>query len=42
MVRAYAAPGVYTAQLTVTDDSGAINAVDQDEVEIRINHAPVA
>ena len=42
MVRAYAAPGVYTAQLTVTDDSGAINPVDQDELEIRINHAPVA
>ena len=42
VVRAYAAPGVYTAQLTVTDDSGAINAVDRDEVEIRINHAPVA
>ncbi len=42
VVRSYAAPGVYTAQLTVTDDSGAINAVDRDEVEIRINHAPVA
>src|SRR5690606_18362020 len=42
VVRAYAAPGVYTAQLTVTDASGAINAVDQDELEIRINHAPVA
>ena len=42
VVRAYAAPGVYTAQLTVTDDSNAINAVDQDEIEIRINHAPVA
>ena len=42
VVRAYAAPGVYTAQLTVTDDSGAINAVNQDELEIRINHAPVA
>ena len=42
VARAYPAPGVYTAQLTVTDDSGAINAVDQDEIEIRINHAPVA
>jgi PKD repeat protein len=42
VVRAYAAPGVYTARLTVTDDSGAINAIDQDEVVIRINHAPVA
>ena len=27
--RAYKAPGVYNAQLTVTDDSGAINAVDR-------------
>ena len=42
VVRAYKAPGVYRAQLTVTDDSGAINAVDHDEVEIRINHQPVA
>jgi large repetitive protein len=42
VVRSYASPGVYTAQLTVTDDSGAINAVDRDEVEIRINHTPVA
>ncbi len=42
VVRAYAAPGVYNAQLTVTDDSGAVNAVDRDEVEIRINHQPVA
>ena len=42
VVRAYTAPGVYTARLTVTDDSGAINAVAQDEVVIRINHAPVA
>ncbi len=42
VVRAYKAPGVYNAQLTVTDDSGAINAVDRDELEIRINHQPVA
>jgi large repetitive protein len=42
VTRAYPTPGVYTAQLTVTDDSNAINAVDQDEIEIRINHAPVA
>jgi PKD repeat protein len=42
VVRAYKAPGVYNAQLTVTDDTGAINSVDRDEVEIRINHQPVA
>jgi PKD repeat protein len=42
VVRAYTAPGVYTARLTVTDDSGASNAIDQDEIVIRINHAPVA
>ena len=42
VVRAYTAPGVYTALLTVTDDSGAGNAIAQDEVVIRINHAPVA
>ncbi|HET6518424.1 MAG TPA: PKD domain-containing protein, partial [Geminicoccaceae bacterium] len=40
--RTYDAPGVYTARLTVTDDSGAINATARDEVVIRINHAPVA
>ena len=42
VTRSYAAPGVYSARLTVTDDSGAINGVAQDEVAIRINHAPVA
>ncbi len=42
IVRAYREPGIYTARLTVTDDSGAINATAQDEVVIRINHAPVA
>ena len=42
VTRTYPQPGVYSARLTVTDDSGAINAVDQDEVAIRINHAPVA
>ncbi|HET6519196.1 MAG TPA: PKD domain-containing protein, partial [Geminicoccaceae bacterium] len=42
VVRTYDAPGVYTARLTVTDGSGAINATARDEVVIRINHAPVA
>ncbi|MDX6750366.1 PKD domain-containing protein [Geminicoccaceae bacterium 1502E] len=40
--RSYAEPGIYSARLTVTDDSGAINGVAQDEVAIRINHQPVA
>ena len=42
VTRTYTAPGVYGARLTVTDDSGAINGVAQDEVAIRINHQPVA
>ncbi|WP_119462357.1 PKD domain-containing protein [Rhodospirillaceae bacterium SYSU D60014] len=40
--RVYASPGIYSARLTVTDGSGASNGVAQDEVVIRINHAPVA
>jgi PKD repeat protein len=40
--RTYAEPGIYGARLTVTDDSGAINGTDQDDVAIRINHQPVA
>jgi PKD repeat protein len=40
--RTFAAPGVYSAQLTVTDDSGAANGLATDTVEIAINHAPVA
>jgi PKD repeat protein len=42
LVRAYSEPGVYGARLTITDDSGAVNATAQDEVTIRINHQPVA
>jgi PKD repeat protein len=42
VTRTYDKAGVYTARLTVTDDSGAINGVAQDEVAIRINHRPVA
>jgi len=42
VTRSYAAPGIRSAALTVIDDSGAQNAVAQDEVGIRINHAPVA
>lgn len=40
--RIYAQPGVYRARLVVADDSGAINAIDQDEVSVRINHQPTA
>lgn len=38
----FAAPGTYTALLTISDDSGAENSLDEDEVVIRINHAPTA
>lgn len=40
--RAYVTPGVWTAQLIVTDDSGVLNATAADDVTIRVNHAPVA
>lgn len=40
--RRFKAPGAYTAQLTVTDDSGTANSVSSDEVRIFINHRPVA
>lgn len=42
MTREFSAPGIYSATLIVTDDSGAINAQDQDKVSIFINHAPEA
>ncbi|GHG84394.1 PKD domain-containing protein [Pseudodonghicola xiamenensis] len=40
--RAYTAPGVWSAQLTVTDDSGVLNATASDAVTIRVNSPPVA
>ncbi|WP_406648052.1 PKD domain-containing protein [Aliisedimentitalea scapharcae] len=40
--RAYDAPGTWSAQLVVTDDSGVLNAVADDDVTIRVNSAPVA
>lgn len=40
--RAYTAPGVWSAQLVVTDDSGVLNATASDDVTIRVNAAPVA
>lgn len=42
VIRSFEAPGVYSAQLTVTDDSGAANGVAVDSVRIAINHRPVA
>ncbi len=40
--RAYVTPGVWSAQLVVTDDSGVLNATASDDVTIRVNNAPVA
>ncbi|MEQ9693837.1 PKD domain-containing protein [Shimia sp. SDUM112013] len=40
--RAWPTSGIYTARLTVEDDSGVANATDFDEVTIRVNHTPVA
>ncbi|MBE1283827.1 MAG: PKD domain-containing protein [Rhodobacteraceae bacterium] len=40
--RAYDAPGTWSAQLVVTDDSGVVNAVAADDVTIRVNAQPVA
>ncbi|HZP21486.1 MAG TPA: PKD domain-containing protein, partial [Bauldia sp.] len=40
--RSFKEAGIYTAQLTVTDDSGASNALATDTVRIVINHPPVA
>ncbi len=38
----YLKPGIYSAVLTVSDDSGAENARSQDKILIRINHSPKA
>lgn len=40
--RAYDTPGVWSAQLIVTDDSGVLNATASDDVTIRVNHMPKA
>ena len=42
VTRSFAAPGAYSAQLTVTDDSGAANPIATDSLQIAINHPPVA
>lgn len=42
VTRSFDAPGVYSAQLTVTDDSGAANGLATDTMRIAINHRPSA
>jgi len=38
----YAKPGIYTARLTVQDNTGQANAVDFDEAIITVNSPPIA
>lgn len=40
MKRSFSNPGMYTAVLTVVDNSGASNNTSQDRVKIRINSSP--
>jgi PKD repeat protein len=40
--RTFSAPGVYSATLTVKDNSGAANATARDTIFIRINNPPIA
>ena len=40
--RTFETPGVVTAQLSVTDDSGAVNGTGRDDITVRVNHAPQA
>lgn len=42
ITRTFDSPGVYTANLTVTDNSGAGNSVAVDKITISINHSPIA
>ena len=42
VTRRFEKPGIYKAKLTVTDDSGAINASRSAETQIAVNHAPIA
>ena len=39
---AFAKPGVFTVELTVTDDSGAANGTQSDELTVVVNSPPVA
>lgn len=40
--RAFDTPGIWNARLVVNDGSGVSNATAVDEVEIAVNHAPIA
>ncbi len=40
--RTFDASGIVTAQLTIVDSSGALNATDVTDITVRVNHAPVA
>ncbi len=40
--RAYMTPGIWSAQLVVSDDSGVVNSTAVDSLSIRVNSAPVA
>ncbi|MCP4385427.1 MAG: PKD domain-containing protein [Hyphomicrobiales bacterium] len=42
IARTFDKPGIYTAQLTVTDDSSALNAIATATLQIAINHQPAA
>lgn len=39
---AYAAPGVYTVRLVVTDDTDTLNKASETTFDVRVNHPPVA
>ena len=42
VTRSFADPGIYSATLTVKDNSGAINNTHSDKTVIQVNHSPVA
>jgi hypothetical protein len=42
ITRNFDKPGIYTARLTVTDNSGAANGSDSKEIRIDVNHQPAA
>jgi PKD repeat protein len=42
VTRTFDQPGIYTARLTVTDNSGAANGSDSKEITIAVNHVPAA